>query len=221
MGREQRRAPHRGLAARTQGEEEEGDEESAPGPVTVLAIAAAAHGEVAVALQGYSDVLLLRVIEGGTALQVTGRLTCAAPTAVSSVTYDAAGQLCAAGMAVAEEEAEAAAAVVAPLALVMLPAALTEKLTDAAAAGLSVGALAAVEGAGATALHFSSTEAMGLVMPLKGLVKRKHTQAERDAYKVRASLVHGCAGGSPPAPVGCSAPWDAHAHVYAYSLSTS
>jgi len=162
--------------------EEGGDDADAPGPVAVLVMAAAAHGELAVALQGYSDVLLLRV-EGGTQLRVTGRLACAAPTAVSSVTYDAAGKLCAAGVSAAEEPKEAAAAVTPP-ALVMLPTALTGKLADAAAAGLSVCTLTAVEGDAATALHFNSTATTGLVMPLQGLVKRKHTQAERDSYKV-------------------------------------
>jgi hypothetical protein len=163
--------------------EEQGDDADAPGPVAVLAMAAAAHGELAVALQGYSDVLLLRV-EGGTQLRVTGRLTCAVPTAVSSVTYDAAGKLCVAGVSAAEEPKEAVAATATPPAVVMLPTALTEKLADAAAAGLSVRTLTAVEGDAARALHFNSTRATGMVMPLQGLVKRKHTQAERDLYKV-------------------------------------
>mmetsp|Transcript_9228 Transcript_9228/g.19058 ORF Transcript_9228/g.19058 Transcript_9228/m.19058 type:complete len:457 (-) Transcript_9228:163-1533(-) len=172
------------------GEEEENES------ATVVAVAASPSGSIAVAVQGYPDVLLLKVTEEKT-LGLVQRTLMTPAAHISHLGFSAEGQLWATALAPPSDQeggADPAAAGRTPgtasLAVASLaqdgtlspnqeapPAQLAEAI-QVAPARLEVG-----DSDPAQRVYTNRSTELGAVIPVKGLLKRKISEQERESRK--------------------------------------
>mmetsp|Transcript_29555 Transcript_29555/g.49677 ORF Transcript_29555/g.49677 Transcript_29555/m.49677 type:complete len:459 (+) Transcript_29555:108-1484(+) len=171
-------------------EEEEGQETPTP---TVMTVAASKAGVVAVGVQGYPDVLLLKVTEQNT-LSLVQRVVISPAANIACLTFDHANQLWAMALA-PRDPADQSEASDAPSGTVLLACA--SLAVDGTTAGQAQDIVstpmaealqvvpARLEAGDMTQRDYSSkaTE-LGSVMPVKGLIKRKISEMEREGRKV-------------------------------------